>query len=371
MAPHVISSGTNVEQSLWPSTAETARLAVPLAHDATILIVDGVEMNRRVVRSMLKMEGYRILEASRASEAFDLLEREKVDLILLDLVLPEIGGIDFCRRLRSNPNTQLIPTLMLTSVQGIENEVAGLSSGADEFLTKPLHPAVVRVRVERMLHHKAAIDNLDAAENILFTLAEAVEQRDKGTGEHCQRLAALSLRLGESIGLTPGQLRALRWGAYLHDIGKLCVPDAILLKSGGLTVEEWEIMRQHTTQGEAICRALKSLAPVLPIIRHHHERWDGSGYPDGLKGEEIPLLARVLQLADIYDALTSARTHKAAFPRQQALDMIAEEAHRGWRDPVLVERFREVILRPEDSNVDPLVEPVQQSLENMIRHVSR
>lgn len=136
-------------------------------------------------------------------------------------------------------------------------------------------------------------------------------------------------------------------------------------------MEEWEIMRQHTTQGEAICRALKSLAPVLPIIRHHHERWDGTGYPDGLKGEEIPLLARVLQLADIYDALTSARTYKAAFPREQALDMIAEEAQRGWRDPALVERFREVILRPEDTGIHPPIEPLQQSLENMMRHVSR
>jgi putative two-component system response regulator len=370
MAPHLISAGANLEPAS-NSSAEAIRLTEQLVQESTILIVDGLEMNRRVVRSMLKMEHYRILEASRASEAFDLLEREKVDLIVLDLVLPEIGGTEFCRRLRANPHTQLIPTLMLTSVQGIENEVAGLSSGADEFLLKPLHPAVVRVRVQRMLHHKAVIDNLDVTENILFTLAEAVEQRDKGTGEHCQRLAAISLALGERIGLNASQLRALRWGAYLHDIGKLCVPDAILLKTDGLTLDEWEIMRQHTIKGEAICRGLKSLAPVLPIIRHHHERWDGTGYPDGLKGEEIPLLARVLQLADIFDALTSARSYKPAFTCEKALEMIAEEAHRGWRDPVLVERFCEVMLRPDNPPLDSSIEPLQQSLENMIRQLSR
>jgi putative two-component system response regulator len=157
----------------------------------------------------------------------------------------------------------------------------------------------------------------------------------------------------------------------LHDIGKLCVPDAILLKTDRLTLDEWKVMRQHTIQGEVICRRLKSLAPVLPIIRHHHERWDGTGYPDGLKGEEIPLLARVLQLADIYDALTSARSYKPAFTCEKALEMIGDEARRGWRDPILVEIFSEIMLRPDGPSADGSVEPVRQSLENMIRQLSR
>ncbi len=368
---HFVPSQVEIDPTLTFFVEGTRVQPQAREQEGTILLVDAVDLNRRLMRGILKNEKYKIIEASRASGAFELLDREQVDLIILDLVLPEIGGTEFCRRLRGNPQTQLIPTLMLTSIRGIENEVAGLSSGADEFLVKPLHPAVVRARVGTMLRHKALIDNLDAAESILFVLAEAVEQRDKGTGEHCRRLAGLSEMMGRSLGLTPAHLEVLRRGAYLHDIGKLCIPDAILLKAGRLTDAEWKIMREHTIKGESICRPLRSLAPVLPIIRSHHERWDGSGYPDGLQGDKIPLFARILQLADIYDALTSARSYKLGFTREQALATLAEEVRRGWRDPALVEHFCSLMMQaPQTAPAPCLLAPVQESLGNMIRHIN-
>lgn len=313
----------------------------------TILILDDLDINRRLLRAMLKTAPYRVLEAKRAAEAIQVMEQEAVDLLILDLMMPEMSGLEFCQRIKSNRKTQLMPVLMLTSVQGIENEIAGISSGADEFLTKPLHPDVVRTRIRAMLRNKAAIDSLEEAETILFALAQAVEKRDKYTGDHCDRLAQYSVMLGSAMGMSKSQLVALHRGGYMHDIGKVCVPDAILFKKGPLTEEEWVVMRSHTTKGEEICRPMKTLGPVLPIIRNHHERWDGTGYPDGLKGEEIPLLARILQMADIYDALTTARPYKPALSREESEQIFEDEVKRGWRDPELVALFFESLNKFE------------------------
>jgi len=344
------------------------RLAHP-QQPPTILIADGHEINRRILRSMLRSGAYRILEAANHQEALALLDCEPVDLLVVDLMIPDIGGPEFCRRVKSQRHTRLIPILLITSVQGVENEIVGIESGADEFLTKPLHPAVVRTRIAAMLRQKAAIDSLEEAETILFTLAQAVEQRDSATGAHCERLALLSVAMGRALGLEQADLLALYRGGFLHDIGKISVPDAILKKPEPLNEQEWEIMRAHTIHGEAICRPLKTLARVLPIIRHHHERWDGSGYPDGLSGERIPLLARILQIADIFDALTSVRCYKPAVPPAEALRILDDEARRGWRDPVLVKLFRQLCeagpaacLLPS-SDAEP--EAVRSSLESL------
>src|SRR5580692_9282761 len=285
---------------------------------STILIVDSEEINRRLLKAIFKTAPYRMLESRKASEAMSQLQSEKVDLVILDLMLPEMSGPELCRWMKINRSTQLIPILMMTSVQGIENEIVGISSGADEFLIKPLHPAVVRTRVRAMIRNKALVDSLEEAETILFALAQAVEHRDQYTGKHCQRLAVASVMLGEALGLPSQDLTALYRGGYLHDIGKIGIPDAILFKRGALTSEEWEVMRSHPVRGEEICHPMRSLAPVLPIIRSHHERWDGTGYPDGLAGEEIPLVARILQVADIFDALTTERPYKLALTPEAA-----------------------------------------------------
>ncbi|MGB9612304.1 MAG: HD-GYP domain-containing protein [Bryobacteraceae bacterium] len=350
------------------SAISAARVSLP-PQEPTILVADAQEINRRVLRAMLRCQPYRVLEASSDQEAFQLLEREKVELVVLDLMIPDEGALAFCRRLKSRRETRLIPILVMTSVQGVENEIAGLESGADEFLTKPLHPAVVRTRIAAMLRQKAAIDSLEEAEGILFALARAIEQRDSCTSMHCERLALISLALGLALDLDQSELLALYRGGFLHDIGKVSVPDAILNKPGPLTEEEWRIMRAHTIHGEAICRPLKTLAPVLPIIRHHHERWDGSGYPDGLRGEQIPLLARILQIADIFDALTSERPYKPALPVSEALAVLDEEARRGWRDPALVNLFRRLCTSeagpPLAGCLDLEPDAVRTSLENM------
>jgi len=351
----------------WENVLEEA-LQAP-----TILIVDDIELNRRLLKAILKTASYRILEAKRPSEALAILNREKVDLVVVDLVMPEMSGPDFCRVLKTDRKTHLIPILMATSVQGAENEVTGLESGADEFLIKPLKPELVRTRIRSMLRNKTLIDSLEEAETILFALAQSVEHRDKYTGMHCERLSTYSIALGQALGLLRHEQLALYRGGYLHDIGKISIPDAILFKRGLLTEEEWQTMRQHTIRGEEMCRPMKTLALVLPIIRSHHERWDGSGYPDGLQGEEIPLLARILQIADIYDALTTARPYKPAFSHEHAIEIMIEEGQRGWRDPELVTLFAEVTQRVLSTGLSPWGSDltVRQSLENMRRELSK
>lgn len=349
----------------WDSVLEDA------AQAPTILMVDDIELNRRLLKAMLKTACYRILEANRPSSALAMMDREKVDLVVVDLVMPEMSGPEFCHVLKSDRRTQLIPILMTTSVQGAESEVAGIESGADEFLIKPLQPTVVRTRIRAMLRNKALIDSLEEAETILFALAQSVEHRDKYTGLHCERLTTYSLGLGQALGLSKQDQLALYRGGYLHDIGKISIPDSILFKRGLLTDDEWQTMRLHTIRGEEICKPMKTLSPVLPIIRSHHERWDGTGYPDSLRGEDIPLLARILQVADIYDALTTARPYKPAFSHQHAIEIMLEESRRGWRDPELVPLFAEVSQRcPEpDLAPPPGAVQMQRSLENMRREL--
>jgi putative two-component system response regulator len=354
-----------LQQPRWESVLEDA------AHAPTILIVDDIDLNRRLLRAMLKTANYNILEAKRPSAALKMLEREKVDLVIVDLMMPEMSGPDFCRAIKADRRTQLVPILMITSVQGSENEIVGIESGADEFLIKPLQPMVVRARIRAMLRNKALVDSLEEAETILFALARSVEHRDKYTGMHCERLAAYSIGLGQALGLSKQDQLALYRGGFLHDIGKISIPDVILFKRGLLSDEEWQTMRLHTIRGEEICQPMKSLAPVLPIIRSHHERWDGSGYPDGLAGEEIPLLARILQVADIYDALTTARPYKSAFSHQHAIEIMLEEARRGWRDPELVPLFAEFSQPSLDSSSALWPGSVQISLENMRRELSK
>ncbi|OYW10204.1 MAG: hypothetical protein B7X34_05120, partial [Acidobacteriia bacterium 12-62-4] len=275
----------------------------------------------------------------------------------------------------SNRKTQFIPILMLTSVHGFDFEVEGIESGADEYLTMPLHPSVVRARVNSLLRHKAAIDSLEEAETILFALAQAVENRDMGTGLHCERLATSSVALGLALGLPRKDLVALYRGGFLHDIGKVSIPDSILLGTGKLTDDQWKVMQMHTIRGVEICKPMKTLSPVLPIIRSHHERWDGTGYPDRLKGEDIPLLARILQVVDIYDALTTARSYKPAYSKEEALEILKQEAAKGWRDPELVALFvnmQDGVLLDSRALLEsdwPELSSTLHSLQNMNRHL--
>ncbi len=351
---------------LWPATGHENGQRPP-----AILIFENREINRLLLKGILGSDEYVIYEAASAAKALELIARQKIDLVILDSAVPGNNGLDFCRQVKSNHNTRFVAILILASIPGEENEIASISSGADEFLVQPVQPALVRARIRAMLRHKAAIDSLEEAESILLTLAQAVEQRDKNTGGHCQRLARLSVALGSEMGLTQSQIQALYRGGFLHDIGKISIPDSILFKPGPLTEQEWVTMRLHTIRGEEICRSTRTLTPVLPIIRSHHERWDGSGYPDGLTGACIPLLACILQVVDIFDALTSERPYKRAFSVPEALDILDDEARRGWRHPELVLLLHKVCDKQNNSDKPGQCEAalgsnaVAESLENM------
>lgn len=308
-------------------------------HDATILLVGSFEFELRALDSALVADGWQRLWAHSAARALAILDKREIDLIVMDMSLIDMPAVECCRRIRANSGSELTPILMLTTTMADEIAAAGLRSGADDFLEKPFQPEAVRARVRSLLRFKSTVDSLEESETILLALARAVEQRDHATAGHCERLALFSVALGMAMNLSRQQLLALHRGGYLHDLGKIAMPDAVLFKAGPLTENEWQIMRTHTVRGEDICRPMRCLAPVLPIIRSHHERWDGSGYPDGTKREEIPLLARVLQLADIFDALTTARPYKPAFSLEDSLRIMRQETERGWRDPRLMDLF--------------------------------
>jgi cyclic di-GMP phosphodiesterase len=308
-----------------------------------LLIVDSSASNRSALRTALGELEHELIEAETTSQAISAISLHKVDLVLIDSAAPELGGAEFCRMLKKASATQFLPVFVMAPSEDVDNEVRAIDAGADEFLTHPLRPRSVRARIQASLRHKAMIDSLDDSETVLFSLAQSVEERDPDLGQHCQRLALMAAAMGVTLGLTPHDVLALQRGGYLHDVGKVAIPDHILFKAGRLNAEEWEIMKSHAERGERICSSMRSLAPVLPIIRHHHEKWDGSGYPDGLKGEEIPMLARILQIADIYDSLTTARPYKPAFNSDQAIQILNSETERGWRDPTLVATFSDVL----------------------------
>ncbi|WP_315791828.1 two-component system response regulator [Fischerella sp. JS2] len=308
-----------------------------------VLIVDDHAASRMTAVALLAMEGYEVIEADSGSTAVELVTQKQPDLILLDVMMPGLDGFEVCQLLKQNEHTRLIPIIFVTALNDRRSRIRGIEVGADDFLSKPFDRVELAARVKSLVRQKRLNEDLDHAEQVLFSIARSIESRDPNTGDHCERLVKLGKAFGEYLNLSRNQIRDLMWGGYLHDIGKVGIPDSVLLKKGKLTPEEWNIMRQHVLIGEKICQPLRSMQGVIPIIRHHHERWDGSGYPDGLIGENIPYLAQVFQIIDIYDALTSERPYKLAFSPQEALTVMQEETAKGWRNPQLMQQFEEFI----------------------------
>ena len=304
-----------------------------------ILVVDDEPGIAEPMGELLVMLGYEVATASHAAQAEAEVRRQAPDLILSDVNMPGKSGYEFCRQLKGDPVTRLIPFVLITGLSDSADKVRGIEAGADDFLNKPVLAAELTARVKSLLRVKEFTDELETADSVLCTLGLIVEGRDPYTEGHCERLAVRAADLGRHLGLDEDSLVALRRGGYLHDLGKIAVPDAILKKGSNLTLQEWEIMKQHPVTGENICKPLKSLRLVLPIIRHHHEHADGSGYPDGLRAGEIPLLPRVLQVVDVYDALCTARPYKAALSHDQAAQTMREEARQGLWDAALVNEF--------------------------------
>src|SRR6266849_3734024 len=301
-----------------------------------VLVVDDNPATMVLMRELLSSRGYDVVAVPDAAQAEAEIRRQPPDLILSDVIMPGKSGYEFCRELKGNPATRLIPFVLITGLSDREDKLHGIEAGADDFLNKPIFAEELFARVKSLVKLKEFTDELETAESVLCTLGLSVESRDPYTEGHCERLAQNASNLGRHVHLDEEEIVALRRGGYLHDLGKIAVPDEILKKGSNLAPEEWEIMKQHPVTGENICKPLKSLRLVLPIIRHHHEHSDGSGYPDGLRMSEIPLLPRVLQVVDVYDALRTARPYKPALPHDQAALTMHEEARRGLWDHELV-----------------------------------
>jgi len=292
---------------------------------------------------LLTTQGFKVITAVDGAEALEQMSRVPTDLVLLDVMMPELSGFDVCAKLKSNPDTYLIPVILVTALSDKENRIEGIRVGADDFLTRPVDRTELLARVRSLLKLKHRTDELERAESVLFSLARSIEGKDPYTHGHCERLAEYSAFLGEHLGVPEDQITALRRAGVVHDIGKIAIPDAIILKPTSLSPDEWKLMREHPVVGERICAPLRSFRSVLPIIRHHHERLDGSGYPDALKGEAIPITARILQVVDVYDALTTARPYKPAFSITDALQTMKQEVAKGWWDPHIFDQFERLV----------------------------
>jgi putative two-component system response regulator len=314
------------------------------------LIVDDESTARAALELLLRREGFEVKSATNGEAALAECVGFRPDLILLDILMPGMDGFEVCRRIKATPEGRLTPVVLITGLSATEDRIKGINAGADDFLCKPIDINELLARSRSLLRLKQYTDELENAESVLLSLAHSIEARDPYTRGHCERLAQMSARLGERLGLSEDHLKALRRAGIVHDIGKVVIPDAILLKPGPLSPEEAAIMQKHPTVGERICAPLKTFRHVLPIIRHHHEKFDGTGYPDGLRSEEIPITARILQISDVYDALITDRPYKVSFAPDVALDLMHEEAERGWWDPHLMEAFRDMIREQQNGN---------------------
>ncbi|MEQ1908900.1 MAG: HD domain-containing phosphohydrolase [Vicinamibacterales bacterium] len=325
------------------------------ANAGKILIVDDQPQNIDVLSRLMRRLGYETHGASDGESALEAVARERPDVVLLDVNMPKLDGLEVCRRLKSDAVTRLTPVVLVTTLVDSEDRIRGIEAGADDFLSKPPVFAELEARVRSLTRLKRYTDELDSAESMILSLGLTIEARDPNTQGHCQRLARYATALGGRLGLDEHQIVALRRGAFLHDVGKVGIPDAILLKPGRLTPAEYAVMQQHTVIGHTLCSELRLLEDVRPIVRHHHERPDGSGYPDQLEGEAIPLLARIISVVDVYDALTTARPYKAAHTPESAFRELRGEAKSEWLFESIVEEFINLATQEEFGRISPAV----------------
>jgi len=306
----------------------------------TILLVDVASEERENWKAFLENQKYEVVTAEDPETARQLCLQLQPDLVLLHDHLPQVRGFELCRRLKQDPLNKLTPVVLVSPAPTPTEVEQGREAGAADFWGIPSSLWDGLGRIESLLRLKSYID--EQAKSVVLSLARSIEAKHSLTDGHSHRLADCAAQLGGSLGLTERDLEELRLACLLHDIGKLAVPDSILLKPGRLNAQEIEIIRQHPVTGEQICAPLKSLRTILPLIRHHHERMDGTGYPDGLYGEEIPLKARILQVADVFDALINDRPYREALSCNEALGILHQEAMYGWLDTSLVCKFSQI-----------------------------
>jgi putative two-component system response regulator len=302
----------------------------------TILVADDDQTVREPLIELLRLNCYHVIAVENGDQAYKHTCSQPLDMVLLDVMMPGPSGFSVCRAIKGRPETRFLPVVLITGLACAEDRIRGIEAGADDFLHKPVKKEELLARVRSLVRLKRSTDELENAETVLCTLARSIEAKDPYTEGHCDRLSRSAVLLARKIGMSLEDRNDLRRSGIVHDIGKVAVPEFILLKPGPLDATERKIMEEHTIIGERICAPLKSFRNVLPVIRWHHEKQDGSGYPDHLKGKDIPLIARILQTVDIYDSLTTDRPYRAALSPDKALEIMWEETRRGWWDGELV-----------------------------------
>ena len=295
-----------------------------------MLVVDDVVRNRELLEAQLLPLGYDIRQAADGIEALAAVAVEEPDLILLDIDMPRMDGLAVCARLKGDPNHRLIPVVLLTAALDRDTRLRGLQAGADDFLTKPFDAQELAIRATVLLRDRTLNKRLDATEGVLRAFARAVEARDRYTIHHAERVGLYAREIGVALGQPSELTQVLYEGGIMHDLGKIAIPDAILLKPGPLTDEEYAVMQRHSGDGERIVLPLRSTRAFLPMIRHHHERFDGRGYPDHLTGRDIPEGARIAAIADAWDAMTSDRPYRAGLSHEEARARLEHGAGSQW-----------------------------------------
>ncbi len=308
-----------------------------------ILIVDDVPENIEIIEDIISEHPYEILKAYNGEEALQKVEAHSPDLILLDAIMPGLSGFEVAKRIKADRINRLIPIIMITALDGREDRLKGLKAGVDDFVSKPFNIFELLARIRNLIKLREYVNELENAEEVIFSLARAVEAKDKYTEGHCGRLSFMAERLGRILNMSESDLLILKRGGILHDIGKIAISDSILLKDGPLTEQEFNIIKTHPTEGEKICAPLRTLQPVLPTIRYHHERFNGSGYPEGLIGTDIPVHARIVGIIDCYDSLTTKRPYRDALSHEVAKRILMDETAKGLWDSELVDAFLKML----------------------------
>jgi putative two-component system response regulator len=334
MADHQVSASGMTE----PSSHTTVD-----AEASRVLVVDDEAVVSTLLERLLTREGYSVHVAADGDAALAEVAAFNPDVILLDVVFPGGGGLAICRQLKRDVATRLTPVILVTGLTDRDTRINGREAGADDFLTKPVDPKELLARVGSLARLKRYTDDLDSAASIITTLATMIEARDGNTEGHCHRMANYATAVGRALGLGAHDLQALHRGGFIHDIGMLAISPTVVLRAGPLEPEEFERIKLHTIIGDELCRGLRTLQTVRPIVRHHHERLDGSGYPDGLRGDTVPLIAQIIGVVDVFDAVTHERPYQLTRSPADAVELLRNHVNRGWRDRRIVEAFAEIV----------------------------
>ena len=306
---------------------------------AKILVIDDRPLSRVMAVDLLSANGYDVIEHDGISDIFTTIITASPDLILMDLKMPNYNGFDICQELKQNPDTRSILIILMSVADDNKSRIKSQEVMADAFMSKPLESMILLPEVELLIQRKRLSEWLEQMQKVLFLISQALEKRYLPEGKSGIRFDKLAQGFGEYLNLSPVEISDLILASHLHDIGTVAIPDAVMMKQGKLNEEERELIKNHVLIGEEICKPMQNRRGIAQIIRHHHEGWDGSGYPDGLIGESIPKLAQIFQILDIYEALTSHRPYKQPYSNQEALNIITEEAEKGWRNVKLVQQF--------------------------------